>query len=126
MGKYIRERQLEYNKQWRAKNPEKAKAQRARYYEKHRDEIHPPRAGVCAICKREEKAMARTATGRTRRLAQDHCHATGILRGFLCMECNRGLGAFEDDPERLAAAAAYVLHYRNIAAPILLGAKENG
>lgn len=45
--------------------------------------------GVCALCRRPE-----TATGRTR-LAVDHDHETGLMRGLLCIGCNISLGYFE-------------------------------
>jgi hypothetical protein len=58
--------------------------------------------GVCAICGRPEPEG--------RKLHVDHNHRTGARRGLLCGPCNRALGMFEDDPERLLAAAAYLQH----------------
>lgn len=38
----------------------------------------------------------------------DHCHTTGKVRGFLCHPCNKGLGAFYDNPIFLANAIKYL------------------
>ena len=53
----------------------------------------------CAICNCHQ---------RYQRLAVDHCHRTGMVRGLLCTNCNRGLGRFFDSALRLRNAAAYV------------------
>lgn len=35
----------------------------------------------------------------------DHCHTSGDVRWLLCRHCNRGLGAFRDNPDWLEKAA---------------------
>ena len=56
-----------------------------------------------AICGRVETGTFR---GKRRQLAADHCHESGVPRALLCMDCNRALGMFRDDPTLLRAAAA--------------------
>jgi hypothetical protein len=60
--------------------------------------------GECAICGRSTPG----GPNRHDRLYVDHDHATGRVRGLLCMRCNVGLGYFRDDPELLATAIAYL------------------
>lgn len=61
---------------------------------------------VCAICKRPE--TRKHQTGADMRLAIDHCHVTGNVRGFLCSTCNRGLGFFKDNIEIMKLAIDYL------------------
>ena len=63
------------------------------------DTIHRAQGGVCAICRRPQRG---------KRLAVDHDHETGRVRGLLCASCNTGLGHFRDDPVLLYVAAAYL------------------
>ena len=56
--------------------------------------------GVCAICFESDQSG--------RRLAVDHDHKTGAVRGLLCSQCNIGLGNFKDDARRLEKALVYL------------------
>lgn len=67
--------------------------------EKH-EAMLSTQGGKCAICK--------GATKYVRRLAIDHCHKTGKIRGLLCGNCNAGIGYFADDISRIAAAIEYL------------------
>jgi hypothetical protein len=56
--------------------------------------------GVCAICYQPNPGG--------KRLAVDHDHATGRVRGLLCQACNLALGFMRDNAARLNAAAYYL------------------
>lgn len=57
--------------------------------------------GVCSICKT-------TNWGKWGANA-DHDHATGLLRGVLCNNCNSGIGKLRDSLSLVAAAFEYLL-----------------
>jgi Recombination endonuclease VII len=57
---------------------------------------------LCALCGEPETSP------RAKRLAVDHDHSTGIVRGFLCGLCNRALGNMRDNPALLRKAADYL------------------
>ena len=55
----------------------------------------------CAICKTP-------ASNFEKRMAIDHCHRTGKIRGILCNSCNLGLGCFKDSLDYLDKAIMYL------------------
>lgn len=58
--------------------------------------------GVCAICGGTSRHRL------TKKLAVDHCHTTGVVRGLLCPHCNHALGMLGDDPVKAERAAQYL------------------
>lgn len=56
--------------------------------------------GVCAICGSVERSG--------KRLAVDHGHKSGRIRGLLCGNCNRAIGLLKDDIELLHKAIRHL------------------
>ena len=129
-----RERLLEENRKRRVKNREKYMAARrakyaanpeplkekARAYRKNNPEarmyaearkygltdyqfhiLRSTHGDSCAICHKPREMGS---------LCIDHDHATQMVRGLLCSECNLAVGKMADDPQRLRRAAAYLDH----------------
>lgn len=61
----------------------------------------------CAICGTAHQEKPEKKWGRAR-LAVDHNHATGIVRGLLCHPCNVSIGLMQESPQRLRDAADYL------------------
>ena len=56
----------------------------------------PPKPDYCDNCHKNKK------------LEMDHIHGTTKVRGWLCSNCNRGIGALEDTLEGVLQAAVYL------------------
>lgn len=110
-------------REWHERNPE-AHLQAQRRYDAQRrygisvDEYEERLKGqrFCAICGTENPG--------TRGFHLDHDHETGQVREFLCGACNMGLGQFGDDPDRLLAAAMYLMRHKNTLGALLPGLAE--
>ena len=57
---------------------------------------------ICAICKQPEP---------NGNLVVDHDHKTGLVRGLLCNNCNRAIGALQDDISVVRSASLYLLRH---------------
>lgn len=60
--------------------------------------------GKCAIC-------GKTSSENGQKLAVDHNHETGAIRGLLCSGCNSGLGYFHDNIELLEKSIEYLQRF---------------
>jgi hypothetical protein len=95
---------------WAAEHPEEWERHRRRSWlgrkygitPEEYDERLAEQGGVCAICRRPPEDP------RGYKMHVDHCHQSGDVRGILCGSCNRGLGNFGDDADRLLAAVEYL------------------
>lgn len=61
---------------------------------------------ACAIC--------HTPFANLRKICVDHCHASTVVRGFLCNHCNVGIAQFRDNPDLLLAAVSYLRRYQTL------------
>ncbi len=59
----------------------------------------------CAICGQPE---GMTIRGKVVRLAVDHDHSTGAIRGLLCSTCNTAIGLLKESPDLFAKALQYL------------------
>lgn len=58
--------------------------------------VYGPRCWICG------------ATEETRRMCIDHDHATGLVRGLLCANCNLAIGNFKENPRLMRRGALYI------------------
>lgn len=90
--------------QWAKDNPDKHRAFNWRnkygidFTPEQYESMHKLQGGVCKICGRPEPASGR-------RLAVDHDHRTGEVRGLLCTKCNTTVGWVEMHPALIAYLA---------------------
>lgn len=62
-------------------------------------EMVAAQGGKCCGCQRGLNSL---------KACVDHCHATNRVRGILCDDCNRTLGAVRDEPDTLRRLASYL------------------
>jgi hypothetical protein len=124
-----------YGKTWKKLNPDKVKAYNKKIYQlnkqslrKYKDEwvknnpdkvldayyklnynitlkdynnIFKKQEGKCSICSKHQSEFVK-------RLAVDHNHITGKVRGLLCPKCNKGMGLFNEDIDLILKVIDYL------------------
>lgn len=130
-----REMDRAYSARYRSADPERKRASALGYQRRNKSKVSEAarrykyglsgaeidalvvaQGGSCALC--------RNPLGEAFHVDHDHACCPGsktcgqCIRGVLCCRCNIGLGQFNDDPDLLAAAAAYSLSLRNVLPPV--------
>jgi hypothetical protein len=119
-----KEERLLKRRAWAQKNAERIREQRRKWNAANRDRqkdyhlkaafgvdldwyntILKKQKGCCAICKQPPTK---------RRLAVDHNHATGKVRGLLCKNCNIAIGLLDENVERARFVIKYLIKYKEI------------
>lgn len=65
------------------------------------NKIFQDQNGCCKICGKHQTEFKA-------KLAVDHCHKTGKIRGLLCNNCNRGIGHLKESILLLKNAIKYI------------------
>ena len=89
------EKYKKYVHKWKSKNPDRERERNLAQFGltiEDYDAMHEAQDGLCAICKQPETS---SRDGKVYRLAVDHDHKTGKVRGLLCFKCNSAMGSFE-------------------------------
>lgn len=84
---------------WRQFNPDKrAKVLQNKFGISTRqyNQMFDKQNGCCLLCEKHQAEFKK-------RFAVDHDHATGQVRGLLCMNCNCDLGKYEANKDKYAA-----------------------
>ena len=69
------------------------------------EEYQKNQKNTCAICGKEETATNQYGI---KKLAVDHNHLTGEVRGLLCAKCNMALGLLNEDITIMSKMITYI------------------
>ena len=74
---------------------------------------YPDAEYSCPICQRTIEELSQKGQLRLQTWVLDHCHDSETFRGWLCFNCNSGLGQFKDDLERIKRAVRYLEEHQS-------------
>ena len=84
--------------EWREETNYKKRANGLGFTKKQWEKMFDSQGRVCAICGSDDPKHKKG-------WHLDHCHNRNVARFILCTHCNRGLGAFKDNPDLMRKAA---------------------
>lgn len=96
----MREYHREYKRKQRKQQPELSAHYSAKWRER---DATRPRPFMCEICDKPGKVV------------WDHCHKTGLFRGWVCLKCNTALGLVDDCHDRMQRMMKYLDRFQAVA-----------
>lgn len=112
-----------YKRESRKLNPEKVREQETKYRQ-HDREARKARQRIRAktyaeknrikqviLAGREKPNECEICGDRDVRICYDHCHTTGLFRGWLCVRCNSALGLVRDNITILEKLKSYLSRF---------------
>jgi len=74
---------------------------------------YPDEDYSCPVCDRKINDIGLPDRKMLYRWVLDHCHDTETFRGYVCHNCNTGLGAFKDNLIVIKNAVRYLERHKN-------------
>lgn len=109
----FRKEQRDRSKRFAEAHPDYSRAAKKKFVERHgavavglANTLKIPISDAAALS--ESMPSSCYICGLELKLCYDHDHTTGDHRGWLCQNCNKGLGNFKDNPKLLEAALRYL------------------
>ena len=94
------------SKAWRESNPERNRYLTRKARGLPDPEYPTPDSKICERCNKLESKMV---NGEPQALSLDHDHTTNKFRGWICDNCNTGMGKLGDTSKDCFEAACYIL-----------------
>ena len=74
---------------------------------------YPNKDYHCPVCKRHMDEVNKYKQPMLKSWVLDHCHLTDTFRGWICQNCNAGLGGFRDNSQTVLSAHKYLEDHYN-------------
>lgn len=101
--------------EWRKKNMAKVKEGHAAWKKANADKVRAygrkksrVKMGIIGATGESKSGDCEICGTHQANLVLDHDHGTGLVRGWLCNNCNTGIGMLKDDPYIIRNALAYL------------------
>lgn len=111
-----------YKREYRKQNLDKVRELEKKRYDREIDRLKRKKYSKAFDERRKLKQVALAGRDKPKaceicnesdvRICFDHCHKTGLFRGWLCVRCNSALGLVKDDIKLLMRLAAYLNQQR--------------